>query len=318
MAVAGAVGVLLAERVREGWLRATTLLAVTGVALLVGYWLSGAGLDFLKPRNWDDLLSGLGTGLQALGTVRLPYVSADPWPGIVLELLGAQMLILAGLLTFWPRTPSGAESRLPLTPPDRGYPIVSLAVLLVVIASPVVSLGGTGSRPLLLGLVLAGLTVCFLWLERLPFRPGLGVAGLLALALIGALPIAALADRGEPWFDYRSFAESLGPDDPIRFSWEQSYGPISWPRDGNEVMRVVSAAPLYWKARNLDSSTARPGRRARSRSTASATSRSSLDVPEDWEENRGLHRDDRRQRAAHAHPRRHRRGHDARGPRLLA
>ena len=81
---------------REGWLRAATLLAVTVVALFLGYWLSGAGLGLLKPRNWDDLLSGLGTGLQALGTVRLPYVSADPWPGIVLELLGAQLLILAG------------------------------------------------------------------------------------------------------------------------------------------------------------------------------------------------------------------------------
>ena len=304
---------------REGWLRAAALLAVTVVALFLGYWLSGAGLELLKPRNWDDLLSGLGTGLQALGTVRLPYVSADPWPGIVLELLGAQLLILAGLLTFWPRTPSGAESRLPLTPPDRGYPIVSLAVLLVVIASPVVSLGGTGSRPLLLGLVLAGLTVCFLWLERLPFRPGMGVAGLLALALIGALPIAALADRGEPWFDYRSFAESLGPDDPIRFSWEQSYGPISWPRDGNEVMRVVSASPLYWKARNLDVL-----RRAvlddarRSRSTSFGDEPFDADVPDDWEENRAFTetidvsvRRMRIQDVVGA-------GHDARGPRLLA
>ena len=261
---------------------------VTFVALFLGYWLSGAGLDFLKPRNWDDLFSGLGTGLQALGTVRLPYVSADPWPGIVLELLGAQLLILAGLLTFWPRTPSGAETRLPLTPPDRGYPIVSLAVLLVVIASPVVSLGGTGSRPLLLGLVLAGLTVCFLWLERLPFRPGMGVAGLLALALIGALPIAALADRGEPWFDYRSFAESLGPDDPIRFSWEQSYGPISWPRDGNEVMRVVSASPLYWKARNLDVFNGQSWEPRTEPVNGFSTGPFDADVPADWEENKAF------------------------------
>ena len=128
---------------------------------------------------------------------------------------------------------------MPLTPPDRGYPFVALAVLLVVVASPVVSLGGT-TRSLLLGLGLAALTVVFLWLERLPLRPGLGVAGLIAVALLGALPIAAAADRGEPWFDYRAFAESLGPDDPVRFSWTQSYGPITWPRDGNEVMRVVS------------------------------------------------------------------------------
>ena len=81
---------------------------------------------------------------------------------------------------------------------------------------------------------------------------GLGVAALLAIALAGALPLAAMADRGEPWFDYRAFAESLGPDDPVRFSWTQSYGPIDWPRNGNEVMRVTSLEPLYWKARNLD------------------------------------------------------------------
>ena len=93
-------------------------------------------------------------------------------------------------------------------------------MLLIVVASPVVSLGGT--RSLLLGLVLAALTVGFLWLERLPLRPGLGVAALLAVALAGALPLAAVADRGEPWFDYRSFAEGLGPDDPVHFSWSQT------------------------------------------------------------------------------------------------
>jgi transglutaminase-like putative cysteine protease len=250
VAIAAAVGVLVAERAPGGRLRVLALPAVAFAALLTGYWLSGAGLDLLKPRRWDELFSGFGDGLQALGTVRLPYVSADPWPRIVLELLGAELLILAGLLTFWPRAADAPEPRVPLTPPDRGYPFVALAVLLVVIASPVVSIGGT--RSLVLGLTLAALTVCFLWLERLPLKPGLGVAALLSLALAGALPLAAVADRGEPWFDYRSFAESLGPDDPVRFSWAQSYGPISWPRDGNEVMRVVSKDPMYWKARNLD------------------------------------------------------------------
>ena len=112
-----------------------------------------------------------------------------------------------------------------------------------------VSLGGT--RPLLLGAAIAALTVCFLWLERLPLRPGIGVAALLGVALAGALPLAAVVDRGEPWFDYKAFAEGLGPDDPVRFSWEQSYGPITWPRDGNEVMRVRSDEPHYWKLANL-------------------------------------------------------------------
>src|SRR5262249_52905889 len=163
-----------------------------------------------KPRHWDELGSGFMDGLQALGTVALPYKSANPWPRIALELLVSGLFVLAGLLTFWPRAAEAeADERAPLRAPDRGYQLaalaVPLAVLLVVIASPVVSLGGT--RSLALGLMLAGLTVAFLWLERLPLRPGIGVAALVAVALVGALPLASLADRGEPWFDYRAFAE---------------------------------------------------------------------------------------------------------------
>ena len=254
-AVAAAVLTLLAGRVRSRWRRAGALVLAVALALLVGYLVSGAPLHYLKPRHWDELGSGFTDGLQALGTVALPYRSANPWPRIALELLVTGLFVLAGLLTFWPRAAADGvggdpDLRSPLRAPDRGYQIVALAVLLVVIASPVVSLGGT--RSLALGLVLSGLTVAFLWLERLPLRPGIGVAALLAAALVGALPLAALADRGEPWFDYRAFAENLGPDDPVHFSWSQTYGPITWPRDGNEVMRVSSSQPLYWKARDLD------------------------------------------------------------------
>ncbi|WP_028063200.1 transglutaminase-like domain-containing protein [Solirubrobacter soli] len=283
VAVAAAIGVLACERIRSSRLQVVALPAVTLLALFVGYWLSGAGLDFLKPKHWDELLSGLGGGLQALGTVRLPYVSADPWPRIVLELLGAELLILAGLLTFWPRASEPPEARVPLTAPDRGYPFVAVAVLFVVVVSPVISLGGT-TRSLLLGLALAALTVVFLWLERLPLRPGLGVAGLIAVALFGALPIAAAADRGEPWFDYRAFAESLGPDDPVRFSWTQGYGPITWPRDGNEVMRVVSKDPLYWKARNLDVFTNYAWTTRSEPVDPQGEEPYALDMPEDWKD----------------------------------
>ena len=36
------------------------------------------------------------------------------------------------------------------------------------------------------------------------------------------------------------------------FDWGHSYGPISWPRDGSEVLRVAARDPAYWKVRNLD------------------------------------------------------------------
>jgi protein-glutamine gamma-glutamyltransferase len=237
VATAAGAAVVAVDRLR-GRRRTLALVAVAAGALLAGYLVSGADPRLLRPRHWDALINGVVGGAQLLGTVRLPYDGQDPWPGLALRLLGAELLVVAALLALWPRGRG------------RGYPFLSLVALMILIASPVIALGGT--RSLALGVVLAALTVCFLWLERLPLRPGLGVAALLGLALAGALPLAVVTDRHEPWFDYRSFAEGLGPDDPVQFSWAQDYGPITWPRDGNEILRVQSAAPMYWKARDLD------------------------------------------------------------------
>ncbi len=237
VAVAAGAGVIACDRLPRRW-RGAGVLGVTVLALLGTLVVSGISLDLLKPRNWGDLVDGLRGGAQSLGTVRMPYDAPDVWPQWALQVGGALLLTVAALVACWPRARS------------RGYPFLALIALLVTVVSPVVSLGG--SRPLLLGTAIAALTVCFLWLERLPLRPGLGVALLLGVALAGALPLAAVADRGEPWFDYKEFAENLGPDDPVRFSWSQQYGPIDWPRDGNEVLRVKSDEPHYWKAANLD------------------------------------------------------------------
>jgi protein-glutamine gamma-glutamyltransferase len=236
-ATAAGAAVIACDHVRLRWQPWATI-GVAMVAVLAALAVSGIPLDYLGPRNWGDLVDGLVSGSQSLGTVRLPYDGPDPWPGMTLELAGSLLLTMAALVACWPR------------PRGRGYPFLALMALLVAVVSPVVSLGGT--RPLFLGAAIAALTVCFLWLERLPLRPGLGVALLLGVALAGALPLAAVADRGEPWFDYKSFAEGLGPDDPVRFSWAQEYGPIDWPREGNEVMRVKSDEPHYWKAANLE------------------------------------------------------------------
>jgi transglutaminase-like putative cysteine protease len=239
LAVGAAAGVLASDRL-PARRRPLALFGIACAGLLFAYLSAGVDVALLKPRRWDELGSGVISGAQALSTVRLPYDGADPWPGLVLELLGAGLVMVSALLSFWPRASGG-----------RGYPFLGLAALLVLAAAPVVSLGGT--RPLLLGATLTLLTVCFLWLERLPLRPGLGVAALVGLALAGALPLAAAADRGEPWFDYQAFAEGLGPKDPVSFNWEHGdYGPITWTRSGAEVLRIKASRPSYWKARTLD------------------------------------------------------------------
>ncbi len=236
VAVAAAAAVLWADRLRR--LRATATIAVVPLALLAAYASSGIALVLLKPRRIDELGAGLSHGAEALASVQMPYAGADPWPSDTLQLLGALLCVCAALLAFWPREQG------------RGYPFLALALLLILVAAPVVSLGG--AAPVALGVVLTALTVGFLWLERLPLRPGLGIAAMLALALVGALPLASAADGEDPWFDYKSFAEGFGPDEPLAFDWEHSYGPLDWPREGTEVLRVATTRPSYWKMRNLD------------------------------------------------------------------
>jgi protein-glutamine gamma-glutamyltransferase len=246
VAVAAAGAVLWADRLRR--LRGPVTIAVIPLALLGAYAASGLALVLLKPRRVDELGAGLSHGAEALATAQMPYAGADPWPSDTLQLLGALLCVAAALLAFWPRAPRTASAGTGEL--ERGYPFLSLALLLILVAAPVVSLGG--AQPVALGVVLTTLTVCFLWLERLPLRPGLGIAAMLALAVAGALPLASAANGEEPWFDYKSFAEGFGPDEPLAFDWGHSYGPMTWPREGAEVLRVATTRPSYWKMRNLD------------------------------------------------------------------
>ena len=228
----GAAGTL-APRLRGP---AAALAAVLG--LLLATLASGLEPRLLTPAHWSELGAGIGRGLEALSGVTLPYAGVDPWPDVTLRLGGALLVTLAAVLAAWPREEG------------RGFPFFALAALLVLVATPVTAIGTP--RSLVLGAALAALTVCFLWLERLPLRPGVGVAVLAGVALAGALPLSAAADREGPWFDYSSWAEGLGTPPSVRFDWEHSYGAIRWRREGREMLRIRSRRPQYWKLENLE------------------------------------------------------------------
>ena len=228
--------VLLAARLPGR--RAVAGLAAAAVAgLAVAIAASGLDLVYLQPARWDELGDGLARGGAALNTVRLPYLGREPWVLTTVQLTGAGLCWAAAVLACWPRGRGGPRT-------------AALALLLVLAAAPIVSIGA--QRPVLLGLALAALTAAFLWLERLSKRPGLGLAVLGAAALLTAVPLGAAADREEPWFDYKAFSERIGGGAAVTFDWDQDYGPIDWPREGVELFRVRSRTPYYWKAETLD------------------------------------------------------------------
>ena len=219
-------------------LRAPGAALAAALGLVLAALASGLEPRLLAPRHWNELGDGVGRGLVALSGVTLPYSGVDPWPDITLRLGGALLVTLAAVLASWPRVAG------------RGVPFVALAALLVLVATPVTAIGT--SRSLVLGVAIAALTMCFLWLERVPLRPGVGVAVLAGIALAGALPLSAAADRDGPWFDYSSWAEELGTPASVRFDWDHSYGALNWQREGREMLRIRSSRLQYWKLENLE------------------------------------------------------------------
>lgn len=231
-------------------------LAVVAAALL----LAGVPPSLLGPAAWDDLAGGLTQGFGALVAVGAPYEGGEAWVRIVILAGGVLLVPLAAAAAFRVRRDGAAVSPLP-----------ALTVLGVLFAIPVVHLGA--DRPHLLGLVFAVLLCAGLWLERIPRGQARAAGAMLAVGLLAALALAPRLDFGRPLIDVESLARQLATGDERGFTWDHRYGPLDWPRDGREMLRVRASESQYWKAVNLTEfdgrawRVARPARRARVQTT---------------------------------------------------
>jgi hypothetical protein len=238
-ALAGA-GVLIAiPEDAPAWRRRAMLAAVTLALLILALLTAGVPLRLLGPRAWDDLVSGMADGISSTPGITVPYRGVDEWVQIAILSGGTALLGLAALLAFWPRR-SG----------DFGHPLAAAVALTTLYAVPIIEHGP--DSPYLGGTVFSILLAAFLWLERLRSdQLVVGGACVLLTAVAGAL-IAPRVDGTRPWFDYESFAEKLQPTKAEAFSWTHSYGPLHWPRDGREMLRIKTKSSTYWKVVNLD------------------------------------------------------------------
>ena len=217
-------------------------IAATGVAVVAfGLALVGGGVadELLRPDNWGALASGINRGIAALPGVRVPYRGLDEWIITVIPLGGTVLVTAAALTAFWPR-----RNRI-------GFPGVALTLLVALYAVPAVSLDF--ENEFMRGAALTLLVLAFLRLEKLRVGDA-GNAGLVAAAVaVVALMLAPALDRDTPWWDYESWALGAASARTTAFSWDHDYGPLDWPRDGRELLRVdADKRPAYWKAANLD------------------------------------------------------------------
>ena len=213
------------------------LLAALALVMLA---LAAAGVPgrLFGPRAWDELASGIGQGLGAVSTVRTPYGGLDEWTRIVIVLGGCLLVGCAALVAFAPR----AGGRF-------GFPAAAALVLGALYTVPVMQ--HNIDLPWLAGLLFTLLLATFLWLERVERRVAALAVGIVAAAAFGGYAGAPVLDSSRALLDYEEIAQSLSPTATARYRWNHSYGPLDWPRDGREVLRVRARQRAYWKAVNL-------------------------------------------------------------------
>jgi len=218
--------------------RSAACAGVSALLLVGGLVVTGLALRLLWPGNWDELVDELDRGLSAIHTVSWPYSGAEE-PVRLAVILGAPLLGgLAAVLAFWPASRRGAVLR-----------ALALVSLLVLYGTAVAEhdLG----QPLLRGTVLLLLVAAWLWLPRLaPREATAGTAVVLAVGVL-SLPLSAGLDADSPWWDYRSW-NWFGGEGDVAFDWNHSYGPMTWPRDGQTLLNVRTSKPAYLKAETLD------------------------------------------------------------------
>jgi transglutaminase-like putative cysteine protease len=235
----GGVLVVVAAR-RAGLAARVAAIALVGAALtLIAFVAAGIPADLAGPRAWDDLAAGIVQGLGTVPNVRVPYAGAEEWTRIVIVLGGGLLVGLGALLAFAPRR--GGQV---------GRPVAAAVALGTLYLVPVMQ--RSGEHPFLGGATFALLLALFLWLERVERGAARFAAAVVGVAVLAALAISPRVDANGPLLDYEGIAQSL-TSPSTRYEWNHGYGPLDWPREGTEVLRIRAQRRSYWKAMNLPS-----------------------------------------------------------------
>jgi transglutaminase-like putative cysteine protease len=206
------------------------------IVLCAGLVIVGLPVRLLLPGNWDELSANVNRSLTGLTDVPIPYAGADAWTRLVILLAAPLMVGAAAFAAFWPtrRRVAGRICALVLL---VGFYLVAVA-------------WGRPERQLAAGALLVLLVGAWLWLPSLDRGRGVAASFAVAVAVLVAVPAAALVDPGKALIDYRHW--NLLSAHGVSFRWDQSYGPLDWPQKGTLMLEVASDKVHYWKTTNLD------------------------------------------------------------------
>ena len=178
-------------------------------------------------------------GLQALPNALVPYLGASHAIRLVI-VLGAAVLLLdaAAVMAFAPRSFGDARRA------AAALPLIALAIVPSTLVRP--------EFPYLQGLLLFALLAAFMWGERVRRGSAASALAIGALAGVGGAIVGPRIDQHRPLVDYRAWGGTLARRHVDTFDWNQTYGPLHWPRSGHVVLTVRAKVGDYWKAEDLD------------------------------------------------------------------
>jgi transglutaminase-like putative cysteine protease len=216
--------------------------AVLAAAMIVAaFAIAGLRVAWIWHVRIAVSIRAIGHGLNAMGTVLVPYLG-HAYPVRLVMTLGAAILLLdaAAALAFL-GSPGGeiGDGRRAAA----ALPLVALAI----VPSTLVSV----RAPAIQGLILFGLLALFVWGERVLIgRRGAALGLACAAGLVGLIAVPALSSS-RPWVNYQAWGDVGAGDGPESFNWNQTYGPLSWPQHGKTMFTVSAQTGDYWKAEDL-------------------------------------------------------------------
>ena len=192
----------------------------------------------LAPARWGRLGDRVGVGVDALGAWLWPYLGGERWARLDVLALVPVVLVAAGGLLFWP----GA---------GRARRTFSLALLIALFL-----LGAANTpqqQPGLRGLVLFVLIAAWLWAPSAGRETERAAARAVRWLLLPALLAVALRPALSSSSAWIGFREAAGADaSTATFQWDQTYGPISWPRTASTMLTLAAAHPGLLRVTSLD------------------------------------------------------------------
>ncbi len=225
---------------------AAACLIVILVALVSALVIAGVPIGLVAPTGWGRLAHRLHRGLGTVANTLWPYSGTNTWTRLDILLAPAVIPLAAAAIAFWP-----AERGNPAAAARHAIRrVLALALLLTLYVLGVLdSLGGSATVE---GLLLMVLVVGWLWLPRLRAPAASAVLAWLASAGVLSAALASQLGTSQSWLNYRAWNLLGARAGSTAFSWDQTYGPITWSRSQRTMFTVRASTPMLWRVTTLD------------------------------------------------------------------